>query len=253
MLAYHVEITEALAFISAGIAMQEAGYYSRESYWDDRYANKNLCGSTEEWIFTFAVLKQLLPIQDCKKIVDVGCGISSLLSDIRTDGFPGQLFGVDFSKPGIEQAKVLHGSQDISYIHGDAQDLTKHVGTDVDLIIDKTAIDSILCAGAVGRSTVMQYCHDVGKALREDGSFVWCSFQSLSPYGQEILDGIIVPGLTSSNDYHGLGWTLDIHSWESHAENKDLNPTVYVFKKVHRTPRFLGDDVSAIDTSMHYY
>ena len=231
----------------------DEGYYSRETYWNDRYES-DTPGNTDEWIFSFAALKDLLPLREARYVVDVGCGVSSLLADIRASGFTGSLTGLDFSLQGIEKARTLFPTQDITYIHGDAKELTKLVGVDcADIIIDKTAIDSILCAGAAGRATIMQYCQEVGKVLREDGAFIWCSFQSLSPYGQEILDGIIVPGLTATNSYHGLGWTLDIHSWESQVENKSLNPTVYVFRKVHRSPRFLGDDVSAIETSIHYY
>ena len=239
---------------------KEDGRYSRSSYWDKVYrseASEHKPSDDEEWIFNYVSLKNFLPLEDSSFVVDVGCGVSSLLSEIRCGGYKGRLLGLDFSEVGIKSAIDRYVDSNIEYVCADACELLSYTKSDtVDLIIDKTAIDSQLCAGASGRSNIMRYMLAVGRSLKEEGVFVWATFEGPEPYGWDIVNGTLIPGLTSSNDFHGLDWSLDIHVWQDqmfYPENPHLKPTLYIFKKVHKSPRFLGDDVSALDATTHYH
>jgi SAM-dependent methyltransferase len=235
------------------IPVMGEGMFSRSSYWDDRYAKKDSTIDQTEWIFNFESMKQFFSIEECRFIVDIGCGISPLLHEIRASGYTGRAMGIDFSNVAVDMARVKFPG--VEYVCADAETICKLCGEDkVDIVIDKTSIDSILCGGRDGRAKVIRYCEQVGKVLREDGIFIWATFQGLEPYGMEILNGTILPGLSASNSYHGLNWSADIHIWEDAVfENANLKPTLYIFRKTHISPRFLGHDVSSVETTMHYH
>jgi SAM-dependent methyltransferase len=228
------------------------GRYATIEYWDGFYASsEGKESSNDEWIFNFESMKPFLELVDANHIVDVGCGVSPLLDDIRKSGFVGRLSGIDFSSSAIDNCRKIYAEANIQYYEASADRLLDIVGSErVDVIIDKTAIDSMLCSGPEGRATALRYLEQVGQCLREDGVFVWATFEGLSAFGFDILNGTIIPGLTASNNFHGLGWSAEIHMWDGHSKNSKLEPSLYIFKKTHRSPKFLGDDVSSVETTL---
>jgi SAM-dependent methyltransferase len=233
--------------------IEQPGMFSKVSYWDTRYSKGANDGEEAEWIFNFDSIKRFLCLETARFIIDVGCGVSPLLNEIRLSGYAGKALGIDFSTVAIYLARAKF--ETIEYVCADAASILSIAGAEnVDIVIDKTSIDSQLCAGPVGRANVTRYCEAVGRALREEGVFIWATFQGLEPYGMEIVNGTILPGLTASSSFHGFNWAADIHIWEDAVfSNPDLKPTVYIFRKVHRSPRFLGDDVNSLETVMHYH
>jgi len=229
------------------------GSFSMAAYWNSRYSTDATCLDQTEWIFNFDTLKSFISLSQCKLLVDVGCGISPLLHGISSAGYKGRCLGIDFSSVAVELAAAKF--RGVEYVCADAESICKITGEDmVDIIIDKTTIDSMLCGGPKGRAKVIGYCEQAGKALRDEGVFIWATFQGLEPYGMDIVNGTIIPGLSASTSSHGLQWSADVHIWDDvFFENPDLKPTLYIFTKQHISPRFLGHDVAAVEMTMHYH
>lgn len=118
-------------------------YYEKD-YWDQRYEKDS---STFEWYFPFYKIQSYVVkfVQGRDFALDIGCGTSSLASDLSYTGFK-KVIGLDISSNAISAMKERYSSNpDITWIVGDCMAIKSE--KKFDAIFDKGTMDSLLCSG----------------------------------------------------------------------------------------------------------
>lgn len=116
--------------------------------------------------------------------------MSRLFTDLRKDGFSGELVGIDYSPSVIKQMKQLYPK--FTWVEGDAHDMRKHFANEsFDLVIDKATSDGLLCSKKSAIKTPQIYA-EVARILKPNGIFI----------------------IISVNDpEHGKKWHASVTSW----------------------------------------
>ena len=155
--------------------MAENQYGSR-TYWDNRYAKDG--SDVFDWLQDYEHIKEQINGCCTSKaglVVNVGCGRSSLLADMRKDGFT-NLMGVDWCEQLVAQQNAAHA--EIPHKASAATDFASAEGIgegSVDYIIDKALLDSILC-GANSTQNAFMYLKECHKALKPGGKLMIISY-----------------------------------------------------------------------------
>ena len=241
--------------------------YGEKSYWDERYSSGfNESNETDEWLLSFGdiepILQNLLMFGHHSRVLDVGCGNSKLLRDMRMSGHTGKLVGIDIS--GINAAKEACDGHDIIIMEADGRTCYKHSifeENSFDVILDKSTIDAMLCDTKNGMRNIREYANQVSYMCNPGGCFFVISHnhpgtadcdnedeldeKEAEAEAEEVMGEWlreIVKGLTSN----GNSWNLDIHSSDPGCdddESKDQDqeavpfPNIYVFTKARRSTR----------------
>ncbi|KAJ2782698.1 hypothetical protein H4R18_002124 [Coemansia javaensis] len=161
---------------------KNAEYESRE-YWDRRYAQEP--DSAFDWFKTYADLKPLLAERIGSKdarILMLGCGNSTLSSDMYQDGYE-DIVNVDYSAVVIEQMRRRYGHQGrMTWEVMDVRALALGDGS-VDVAIDKGTLDALMCDGGDVWEPSAELCENVGREVSEvervlapGGRFIWVTF-----------------------------------------------------------------------------
>ncbi len=129
--------------------------FGEDSFWKERYANGTV---SFEWFVPFSdVTQQNQPFRGLlqsrvaskAKVVEIGCGTSELCENLWDMGFR-DVTGLDNQPAAIEFCNKRQGTErQIKYVVGD---MTKMPFEDksVDVIIDKGALDALVCHGGDG-------------------------------------------------------------------------------------------------------
>ncbi len=268
--------------------MSDRPYGSKE-YWDKRYREceaQRAADETTEWLLSYAdiqgILAAAMPLGRDSRVLDVGCGNSKLLPDLRDNGHRGDLVGIDIS--GISVARSVCAGKDIQVEEVDATTAYTVFGADAfEVVLDKSTIDAMLCDDADGMATVRAYAQQVSGLLCVGGCFFVVSHNhpqgtdggSDDDEAQEQADDamgewlqVIIEGLNTGplptvattknkrrklreggDELHGPQnqgkWSLDIHVSMEDA------PSIYVFKKLWRSSRRAGQAEAEMQIRVH--
>lgn len=180
------------------------------------------------------------------RVLDVGCGPSSFLADMRQSGHSGVLVGIDIS--GISLAREINAGHDILIEEVDALDCAARFGGDsFDVVVDKSTIDAMLCDLKSGLDNVRRMCVHVETLLAEGGIYFVVSHNSpdtdqdgeilIADWLEKVMDGLTTESST---------WKLDIHVTEG--------PSVYLFTRLRRSRRkgvYVQDSTSPMEIELH--
>ena len=264
--------------------------YGSKEYWDKRYskceAQRATDDETNEWLLSYAdirgILAAAMPLGKDSRVLDVGCGNSKLLPDLRDNGHSGELVGIDIS--GISVARTVCGGKDIQVEEVDATTAYTVFGADAfEVVLDKSTIDAMLCDDTDGMTTVRSYAQQVSGLLCVGGCFFVVSHNhpegrhrsddeeveqeqtddALSEWLQVIIDGLNtgpVPTIATTknkrrklqggddgvrNPQNQGKWSLDIHV------SMDDAPSIYVFRKLRRSSRRVGRVEAEMQIRVH--
>ena len=175
---------------------------------------------TCDWLCTFAEIRSLLPahlfseVSRDKTVVDVGCGTSHFLSDLRRAGCEGRLIGVDFSKTAIDICRREFRKRRIEYACADVCELRNVLPepNTADLVLDKGTLNALRCEQDVRtrNRNVWRMCAEVGRIVAADGLFVWinlCDIQSDG--GVNVCVDHVLPALI---DGSAAAWRVEWHT-----------------------------------------
>lgn len=221
-------------------ALGQETKYATQSYWEERYVQLvNNTTSLEdvgfEWFLSYDAMRPLLQALIRKRdtaILDIGCGTSSLLADLRHNGHTGRLVGIDYAASAIEALRRAIGDVEVelkclNILDMDFEDQSFEV------VVDKGTIDAIMCGD---RHTVTRACSQIGRVLKAGGRFVLCSHYAVSEnyIAQDSWLTPVLEGLLDSS--HEFLWSLAVH-----VLSLDESPSVYVFTKARVSPRRTDD------------
>ena len=124
--------------------------YSRKQYWEGRYG---LFSQRMDWYTNYTQIKRDFGIEQLikqkynnpynKKVLEMGCGNSTLSYDLFNDGFK-NITAIDFSSVVIEKMANIYKNTDIKFQVCDFYNMEKYFGNNCfDIIIEKAGLDSI--------------------------------------------------------------------------------------------------------------
>ena len=219
----------------------EEELYASQQYWRQRYAGCAPETDTFEWFLDWESLAPLL--DGCLKkrhdVLDVGCGASTLLMDMRAAGYGGRLVGVDYVREALDVVRAAAAAARVDLVVGDCRDLDFCDG-EFDAVVDKGTVDAMISGGP---DAVVAACAECARVLRHGGRFVVCSHHRADADGDLDDDawlGAVVGGLASRDEADAAAWRLDVHALAGAAEGDA--PCVYVFTKC-RSHRGAGLEV----------
>ena len=183
--------------------------YNEIDYWNTRYEREP---EPYDWYQTWERLKPIvLPvINGRQKALDVGCGSSTLCSDILEDGFE-HVIGYDASSVVIEQNKQRFADEPrLEFICGDATKMEKLESNSFDVVFDKGTMDSLMSSGSSARS-VSQVLAEISRVLKPGGVFVEISYGTPNTrvsflknpqYGWTVLENQEIEKITERDTFH---------------------------------------------------
>jgi ubiquinone/menaquinone biosynthesis C-methylase UbiE len=197
-------------------------FYSKESYWESRFANHLKNNSTYNYLnVKFEDLKPLLDmvIKAHESVLEIGCGNAPLLGPMRDSGHHGKLLGVDISKSAIEQVGVCHdGTVDYQVMDTNCLSLSN---ASFDHAIDKGLFDALLLSDD-NHNLISQTFKEVSRVLDGGGSCIIISHRS--PYdsdedigGIALFQKLVIPALLQGDTTCGQ-WQIDVHSPSPESE-----------------------------------
>ena len=160
--------------------------YGSKAYWDARYekeSERELL--TDEWLLSYRDIEPILSAAlgriggKHSRVLDVGCGNSKLLADMRLAGHTGELVCIDIS--GIAAAEKACFGHNVRVLEVDARTCFED-GTfgenSFDAVIDKSTVDAMLCDEDNGMDNVRRYAQQVNSILCGGGCFFVISHNS---------------------------------------------------------------------------
>jgi ubiquinone/menaquinone biosynthesis C-methylase UbiE len=128
--------------------------FGEDSFWTDRYANGS--AATFEWFVSLKdameqspSLKALLQSRadgGKARILEIGCGTSRVCEELWDLGFR-DVTGLDYQSEAISFCKTRMGDRKIKYVVSDMRNLGFFEASSFDIIIDKGALDALVCHG----------------------------------------------------------------------------------------------------------
>ncbi|KAH6889169.1 hypothetical protein B0T10DRAFT_404503 [Thelonectria olida] len=178
--------------------------FEKQSYWHDRFASETkfewLLSSEDFLPLIEPVLSQLAP--DTARILHLGFGTSDLQNHLRKRGFANVL-NVDYEPLAETRGRELElqafGDVQMRYAVQDATQL--HLGPDdkFDLVLDKSTVDAVSCAG---EAPLRRMAARIRECVAGPDS-VWVSLSYSAwrfdiddlPFDVEILSKVLTPKL----------------------------------------------------------
>ena len=188
--------------------------YATETYWAARYAAVG-AGDVFEWFLNFDDLRPLLGfVKRRSAVLDLGCGTSRLLCDMREAGYAGRLVGVDCAAAALRSVKERSEACDVELVEADATTLAPFADATFDVVVDKGTIDALISGDAAAAT---EACAAAGRVLKRGGRFVVVSHRR--PDGDDAWLEAVLTGLSEVD----AAWRVDAHA--------SAGPAVYVFTK----------------------
>ncbi|KAL7268611.1 hypothetical protein RUND412_008759 [Rhizina undulata] len=185
------------------------------SYWNSRYAEE---GSEKsfDWFKDFQSLKPFFQkhlLDKEARIVQLGCGNSTLSKDLYNEDYKNQL-NVDFSEIIIEQMKAKH--PEMEWVVMDVREMGCEDGS-VDVAIDKGTLDAMLSGSLWDppeevRKNTKAYIDEVARILKPGGLFLYITYRQphfIRPIitREEVWPGFVVESLQNEGgmlEYFGF-------------------------------------------------
>ncbi|GAO46159.1 S-adenosyl-L-methionine-dependent methyltransferase [Saitoella complicata NRRL Y-17804] len=175
-----------------GIDKERREDFSTQKYWQDRYTTTT-DSSTFDWLITYTqlgpLIHALLSTYNAPRILNVGCGNSTLSRDLHDDGFS-NLVSIDYAPSCIEQMR-----QRDPELEWEVQDATRMTYPDAsfDAVVDKSTLD---CLSTTHDDSARRYQDETLRVLKDTGVWIVVSY---SGYREEGF---------------GADWTVERHEVE---------------------------------------
>lgn len=185
--------------------------FEKQSYWHQRFTSEK----SFEWLLPskdfMALIEPLLENldPDTTRVLQIGFGTSDLQNHFRARGFRNVL-NVDYEPLAVDRGRDLEtqafGDVQMRYGVEDATQL--NLGEKFDLVIDKSTVDAVSCAG---ETPFRRMAYGVRKHLADRAVWVSLSYSATRfsldhlPFNVEVLAKVPTPKL-SPND-------PDIYHW----------------------------------------
>ena len=188
--------------------------YATQRYWATRYAAVG-AGDVFEWFLSFEDLRPLLGfVKRRSAVLDLGCGTSRLLCDMREAGYAGRLVGVDCAAAALRSVKGRSEACRVELVEADATTLAPFADATFDVVVDKGTVDALISGDAAAAT---EACAAAGRVLKRGGRFVVVSHRR--PDGDDAWLEAVLAGLAEVD----AAWRVDAHA--------SAGPAVYVFTK----------------------
>ena len=136
--------------------------YATRRYWAARYAAVG-AGDVFEWFLSFDDLRPLLGfVKRRSAVLDLGCGTSRLLCDMREAGYAGRLVGVDCAAAALRSVKERSESCHVELVEADATTLAPFADATFDVVVDKGTVDALISGDAAAAT---EACAAAGRVL----------------------------------------------------------------------------------------
>lgn len=150
--------------------------YGDASYWEDRY--KSCEDPTFDWLEDYSSLKTIINDLNINKetgtILNLGCGNSEMSEEMYDDGYH-NIINIDISHNVINYMKERNKQRpNMTFFQMDVRDI-KLDNNSVDLAIDKSTIDALLC-GEDSFTNVAIMIKEVQRVLKVGGYYMIISY-----------------------------------------------------------------------------
>lgn len=150
-------------------------------YWEARYSKDS---SPFEWLQRYEEFAPFLKAALLKagpkvgKLLDCGCGTSTIAARLVSDGIVADASCVDCSAAVVAARKAVGKVKGVKFNVVDCCTLEGIEDSSFDAVIDKATLDSIACGPQSG-SRVASYISSVQRVLRSGGVFALLSWRTL--------------------------------------------------------------------------
>lgn len=150
--------------------------YGDASYWEDRY--KSCEDPTFDWLEDYSSLKTIISDLNINKetgtVLNLGCGNSEMSEEMYDDGYH-NIVNIDISHNVIKYMKERNKQRSkMTFCQMDVRDI-KLESNSVDLAIDKSTIDALLC-GEDSFTNVAKMIKEVQRVLKVGGYYMIISY-----------------------------------------------------------------------------
>lgn len=149
--------------------------YGDKDYWDKRYLKQDK--KTFDWLEDFSSLRPLIEkfVKKNNQILMLGCGNSKLSEDMYDFGYH-NILNIDISTVVIDQMKERNQEQRpfMTWKVMDALDMKVKPGS-IDVVIDKSTIDAILCGEMSFYNTAIMM-KEIQRVLKVGGVYLAVSY-----------------------------------------------------------------------------
>ena len=150
--------------------------YGDASYWEDRY--KSCEDPTFDWLEDYSSLKTIISDLNINKetgtVLNLGCGNSEMSEEMYDDGYH-NIVNIDISHNVIKYMKERNKQRPkMTFCQMDVRDI-KLESNSVDLAIDKSTIDALLC-GEDSFTNVAKMIKEVQRVLKVGGYYMIISY-----------------------------------------------------------------------------
>lgn len=218
--------------------------YGLKRYWEARYVRRrghDTRGEADEWLLDWEQLRGLLPRIRSASVLDLGCGASAFLRDLREQGGArGRLVGIDYAASAVSLCRRERAARGVAYLQMDTRSMTFR-SRSFDVVLDKATLDGQLC----GRGSAAATCREVGRVLRPGGTYVLVTWRGPGRVGGlSWLGKVVLPALREGAGSEA--WRVVVHSFaEARRSQRTARscrgygqlPNVFVITKLKRTAR----------------
>jgi len=153
--------------------------YGDPKYWENRYKNsKDTFDWLEDYYSLKSIISELVPEENKKNslILNLGCGNSLLCEEMFDDGYK-NIINIDISETVINymQNRNKEKRKKLKFFVMDCRNLISIKNNSIDLAIDKSTIDALLC-GENSFLNVAQMLKEVQRVLKIGGYYLMISY-----------------------------------------------------------------------------
>lgn len=230
---------------AAAAAAAEPANYGSQEYWESRHANSADFDSKFEWFLSYQDLKPILQASGISyenrkgMFIDLGCGTSRFLMELKQDGYRGSCLGLDYSAEAIQRMKAVTTHQ-VDYSVADATKFASNPdNVNAKVILDKSLMDTMLHQmGESGEEAVEAMLQQVSLALANESTFIVVTqMDPTTEKDAQFLTEVVVKQLTLNEDKKFLSEVVAHITSTGEDDDEEEGddgalpvPTVFVFQ-----------------------
>jgi len=178
--------------------------YASVDYWNERYEKGEDIEKSFEWFVRYSdiepILRSTVNYKDRTAIcVDLGCGTSMFLRDLKNAGYKGPCLGLDYSKGAIDVMKTRKDCLNVDFRVCDATEF-HHTVKGASLIVDKSLIDTVM--HCEDETIVSKVLRAIAKCVKADGHFVSVTqLDPRKPKDLAFLKDVVLKNLCSGSHF----------------------------------------------------
>jgi SAM-dependent methyltransferase len=176
--------------------------YGSNAYWNSRFKQGKDIANEFEWFLSYKdvepLLRNAINYDDrTAMFIDVGCGTSLFLRDLKQSGYLGPCIGVDFSENAIQTMKSRADCGGIDFKVWDATEV-HHLVKGASVVLDKSLMDTLM--HNEDEALVKNMLHSIAKSLKPDGRLI--QITQLDPRKEadmNFLESVVLKNLRTSH------------------------------------------------------